>query len=145
MTRVLVIDDDDQVRSFLRRVLERAGFAVVDAADGEAGTRMYREHPADLIITDIFMPGQDGLETILQLRHEFAAVKVIAVSGGDRTGEMDLRKEAILLGAARTLRKPFTPAELLASVNLVLAQPGAHNKSHDPLAGNAAGGPSGGG
>ena len=121
MSRILVIDDDDQVRGLLRRILERAGHSVADAADGEAGVRMYRQQPADLILTDIFMPGQDGLETILQLRREFAGVKIIAVSVGDRTGAIDLRKEAGLLGALETLRKPFTPAELLAVVSAALA------------------------
>ncbi len=123
MARVLVIDDDGLIRGILRETLERAGHSVVDVADGSAGIRAHREQPADLIVTDIFMPGQDGLETILQLRREFAEVRVIAISGGDRTGAMDLRKEAVLLGAARTLRKPFTPAELLAVVSEVLAQP----------------------
>ena len=125
MARVLIIDDDDQVRGVLRRTLERAGHSVVDAADGDAGVRIHREQPADLVITDIFMPGQDGLETIVQLRHEFAEVNIIAVSGGDHTGQMDLRREASLLGASRTLRKPFSPAEFLATVNEVLALPPA--------------------
>src|SRR5437762_7182307 len=101
MARILVIDDDAQVRGAVRRVLERAGHTVVDVADGEAGIRAHRERPTDLIITDIFMPEQDGIETIQQLRREFPRVKIIAISGGDRTRTVDLRKDAELFGAAR--------------------------------------------
>lgn len=64
MARILVIDDDGQVRGAIRRILERAGHTVLDAADGEMGMRAHREGPADLIITDIFMPERDGIETI---------------------------------------------------------------------------------
>ncbi|HYT83054.1 MAG TPA: response regulator [Gemmatimonadales bacterium] len=71
MARILVIDDDGQVRRAVRRILERVGHAVVDVADGEAGMRAHRERPADLIVTDIFMPEQDGIETIQQVRREF--------------------------------------------------------------------------
>jgi len=70
MARILLIDDDDQVRGAIRRILERAGYTVVDAPDGAAGIRAQREQPADVIITDIFMPQQDGIETIRQLRRE---------------------------------------------------------------------------
>ncbi len=125
MAQILVIDDDEQIRGVLRRMLERAGHSVVEAADGELGTQAHRAHPADLIITDIFMPQRDGLETIVALRREFVGVKLIAISGGDRTGALDLRQEALLFGAARTLQKPFTATELLAVVGEVLAQPPA--------------------
>ena len=123
MARILVIDDDGQVRDAIRRILERAGHTVLDAADGEAGIRLYRERPTDLIITDIFMPEQDGIETIQQLRREFPGVKIIAISGGDRTRTMDLRKDAELLGASRSLRKPFELTELLKAVSELLGEP----------------------
>lgn len=123
MARILVIDDDGQVRGAIRRILERAGHTVLDAADGEAGIRVYRERPTDLIITDIFMPERDGIETIQQLRREFPGVKIIAISGGDRTRTVDLRKDAELLGASRTLRKPFELTELLEAVSELLGEP----------------------
>ena len=123
MARILVIDDDGQVRGAIRRILERAGHTVLDAADGEAGIRVYRERPADLIITDIFMPERDGIETIQQLRREFPGVKIIAISGGDRTRSMDLGKDAELLGASRSLRKPFELTELLKAVSELLGEP----------------------
>jgi CheY-like chemotaxis protein len=126
MATILVIDDDAPVRAALCRILERAGYTVVAAADGGAGLQLHRERPADLIITDIFMPGQDGIETIRQLRREAPAVPILAISGGDETGALDLREGAALLGASRTLWKPFALAELLAAVGDLLenAPPG---------------------
>ena len=120
MARILVIDDDRKLREVVSRALERAGHNVLEADDGEAGIRLYRDHGADLIITDIFMPERDGLETILQLRREATGVKIIAISGGDQRGRFDLRRDAEVLGAARTLRKPFDQAELLKVVRELL-------------------------
>ncbi|MEX2156436.1 MAG: response regulator [Gemmatimonadales bacterium] len=123
MARILVIDDDGQVRGAIRRILERAGHTVLDVADGEAGIRVYRERPTDLIITDIFMPERDGIETIQELRREFPGVKIIAISGGDRTRTMDLRRDAELFGASRTLGKPFELNALLTAVSELLGEP----------------------
>ena len=120
MARIIVIDDNDAVRSTMRRALERAGHEVFEASDGEAGLKLLTETGARLVITDIFMPGQDGIVTVGRIRKEFPGVRVIAVSGGDATGLMDLRKDAELLGAARTLRKPFAPADLVRAVRETL-------------------------
>ncbi len=83
--------------------------------------KLLAETGADLVITDIFMPGQDGIVTLRRIRKEFPGVRVIAVSGGDATGRIDLRRDAELLGAARTLRKPFAPAELRRAVEETIA------------------------
>jgi CheY-like chemotaxis protein len=127
MSRILVIDDDRQLRDVMSRALRRAGHTVVEADNGNAGIRSYREHGADLVITDLFMPERDGLETILQLRRESPGVKIVAVSGGDRTGRIDLREGARLFGALRTLEKPFGPNELVNVVTELLdeSQPGS--------------------
>ena len=122
MARILVIDDDAQVRGAVRRILERAGHTVEDVGNGDAGLRAHRERPADLIITDIFMPERDGLETVRELRRESPQVKIIVISGGDRTQTMDLRKDAELLGAARSLRKPFELSELVRAVGELLGE-----------------------
>jgi len=122
MARILVIDDDVQVRGAVRRILERAGHTVEDVGNGDAGLRAHRERPADLIITDIFMPERDGIETVRQLRRESPQVKIIVISGGDRTQTMDLRKDAELLGAARSLRKPFELSELVQAVGELLGE-----------------------
>jgi two-component system, chemotaxis family, chemotaxis protein CheY len=120
MARIIVIDDNDAVRLTMRRALEKAGHQVFEASDGEAGMKLLTEPGVDLVITDIFMPGQDGIVTVRRMRKEFPGIKVIAVSGGDATGRMDLRKDAEVLGAARTLRKPFLPAELVQAVRETL-------------------------
>ncbi len=122
MARILVIDDDVQVRGAVRRILERAGHTVEDVGNGDAGLRAHRERPADLIITDIFMPERDGIETVRELRRESPQVKIIVISGGDRTQTMDLRKDAELLGAARSLRKPFELSELVRAVDELLGE-----------------------
>lgn len=120
MARIILIDDDDAVRAATRRALDRAGHEVREASDGEAGLALLAESGADLVITDIFMPGQDGIVTLRRIRKEFPGVKVIAVSGGDSTGRIDLRRDAELLGAATSLRKPFAPTDLLRAVDAVL-------------------------
>ncbi len=120
MARILVIDDDDAVRSTVRRILELLGHEVREADDGAAGLKLLGERDADLVITDIFMPGQDGIVTVGRIRKEFPRVKIIAMSGGDSTGRMDLRHDAVLMGAAASLAKPFTPGDLLETVQRVL-------------------------
>ncbi|PYO40451.1 MAG: response regulator [Gemmatimonadetes bacterium] len=122
MTRILVIDDDALLRSALRVVLEAAGYDVLEAADGEAGLRLHREHGADLVLVDIFMPERDGLEVIRALRAEAPQSKILAMSGGGRTGQIEILKAATALGAARALRKPFEPRDLLAAIRDVLAR-----------------------
>lgn len=120
MARIILIDDDDNVRQVARRLLERAGHEVREASDGEAGLDLLAQAGADLVITDIFMPGQDGIVTVRRLRQEFPDVKVIVLSGGDSSGKMNLRRDAELLGAAASLGKPFEAADLLRSVREVL-------------------------
>lgn len=120
MARILVIDDDRKLREVISRALERAGHTVFEAEGVRAGIQLYREQGADLVITDIFMPERDGLEAILQLRRESPGVKIIAISGGDQSGRLDLREHAEGLGASRTLRKPFDQAELLKLVGELL-------------------------
>lgn len=120
MPRILVIDDDPDVRGSLTKILTRAGYDVVAAADGAVGIELQHTEPADVIITDIFMPGLDGLQTLRQLKKEGSKVKVIAVSGGDRTGTMDLKEHARLMGAFMVLAKPFEMKDVLAAVKAAL-------------------------
>ena len=120
MARIIVIDDQDFVRGAVRRALGPAGHDVLEASDGEMGLQLLADHGADLVITDIFMPGQDGIVTVRRIRREFPTVKVIVMSGGDATGRMDLRQDALMLGAAKSLAKPFELADLLAAVREVL-------------------------
>lgn len=120
MARIIVIDDEVAVRRTTCRALERAGHRVAEASDGEEGLRILADAGADLVITDIFMPGQDGILTVRRMRKEFPQVRVIVISGGDSSGLLDLRRDAELLGAAASLRKPFTISDLLQAIQDVL-------------------------
>jgi len=120
MARIIVIDDQEPIRRIVRRALEQEGHEVLDASEGEMGMQLLERHTADVVITDIFMPGQDGILTLRQVRKQFPAVKVIVISGGDSTGLLDLRHDAELLGAVKSLQKPFTAAELIQTVRDVL-------------------------
>src|SRR5947208_14413081 len=95
MARIIVIDDNDAARVTMRRVLEKAGHQVLEASDGDAGLKLLAEIGVTLVITDIFMPRQDGIVTLRRIKKEFPGVRVIAVSGGDSTGRIDLRKDEI--------------------------------------------------
>ena len=122
MSRILVIDDNADIRRLLQGILESAGYAVDLAADGALGLVLQRARPADVVITDIFMPNQDGLETIARLRGEFPRVKVIAMSGGGSVvKDKGYLAAAAEIGAHALLAKPFQPEELLRAVEDVLA------------------------
>lgn len=114
MASVLVVDDEDQIRQLIRETLEQAGYQVTEARDGKDALQQYRQSPADLVIMDILMPDQDGLESITTLKHEFPNVKVIAITGGsDMIGILNFLDVAKMLGARRTLQKPFDMHALL--------------------------------
>ena len=121
MATILIIDDDDAFRTMLRRMLQKAGYQVIDAANGDEGLRMYKENPADLVITDIYMPEKEGVETIIELVREFSDPKIIAISGGGKTSDFRYLEYAKRMGAARALKKPFRMELLLQSVQDVLA------------------------
>ena len=122
MARILIIDDEPQMRAMLRQMLERAGYEVMDAPDGDEGIRLYRQDQADLIIMDILMPEKEGLETIMELRNDFPDVKIFAVSGGGRRGKLNYLSYASDFGALRTFTKPFEREELLRAVEEVLGE-----------------------
>jgi len=120
MARVLIIDDDVTLRQALTKHLERAGHEVRQAADGDAGIRAYERHAADVVIVDIFMPGQGGLQTIGRLRREWPAVKIVAMSGVKSAGAIDVGQHAVALGADRFITKPFEAAVLVTLVSALL-------------------------
>jgi DNA-binding response OmpR family regulator len=120
--RILIIDDEDQPRRMLQQVLTRAGYEVIEARNGNEGLQYFRTRPTDLIITDILMPEKEGLETIIDIRREFPAVKIIAMSGGGRTGNLNFLEVAKRLGAQHTLQKPFELQEILGAVRDLLQE-----------------------
>jgi CheY-like chemotaxis protein len=129
MERILIIDDEPQIRSMLRLMLERVGYEVAEAPDGIEGIRRYRESPADLIITDLIMPNKDGIGMIIDLKKEFPKVKIIAMSGGGVNRPEGYLDGAKKLGATRTLTKPIDRDEMLKAVKETLKDPVAPVKS----------------
>lgn len=123
MAVILVIDDDESVRSTIGTILTRAGHQVLQAADGRKGLSVLRSTKVDLIITDIIMPEQEGIETILEVRRSDPKTQIIAISGGGRNRNLDFLSVARKLGATHILPKPFRAAELLELVNLSLSCP----------------------
>ena len=121
MATILIIEDDDQIRTMLRQVLEEEEYDVLEARDGREGTRICRERSPDLVITDMVMPKKDGMETIADVRMESPTVKIIAISGGGRLGPETYLEIAKGFGAAAVFTKPFMIRELLDSVQRLLA------------------------
>ena len=107
MARILVIDDDATVRLSVQLALEDADHAVQSAADGQEGISFFRERPFDLVISDIFMPEKEGLETIDEIKRMLPETKIIAISGGGRMDPDDYLAIAKSVGADLTLQKPF--------------------------------------
>lgn len=117
MARIIVIDDDEQIRSLLRTMLERLGHRVATAADGNEGIKLYLAERADLIITDILMPVQEGIGTIYELRRLVPDIKIIAMSGGGGYGTPGHYVEmAKKIGACRTFTKPFKLKHMMETV-----------------------------
>ena len=123
MARILIIDDDDQFRTMLKTMLEKAGYNdIEEAANGSIGMKLFRQHPFDLVITDIIMPDKEGIEMITELTRDYPRIKIIAMSGGGRTGHQGYLEMAKYLGASRTLAKPFKHADLIDAVQELLRE-----------------------
>ncbi|MFI5381934.1 MAG: response regulator, partial [Tepidisphaerales bacterium] len=117
LARILVADDEAGVRGLLRAVLEDSGYEVTEAADGKEALKQALAGRVDLVITDLVMPEQEGIETIQALRRDVPGVGVIAISGAF---EGQFLKTALLLGADAVLSKPVSAELLLARVAEVL-------------------------
>lgn len=117
---ILIIDDEAPIRAMLKQMLEKEGYTVEEAKNGDAGLEFVGHSPIDLVIVDIFMPSKDGLEVILELQKNFPHIKIIAISGGSRRGP-DYLPIAKKFGAQHFLAKPFGRQELLSAVGSVLS------------------------
>jgi two-component system chemotaxis response regulator CheY len=126
---VLLIEDEDAIRLLLRTALEQAGYRVRAATNGAEGLRLFSETPADVVITDIFMPGYDGLEVIRRLRRLHPETKVLAVTGA--SDRVDYLEVARYLGAANVLRKPFELEVFLQTVAGLVSDLGADPPTQD--------------
>jgi CheY-like chemotaxis protein len=107
MGKVLVIDDDARVRSVVRRLVEAEGHEVVEAENGKIGLERFESDPADLVITDIFMPEMDGIEVLVALRKRSPQTRLVAMSGGGLLPARDMLRTAEALGAVSVIEKPF--------------------------------------
>ena len=116
MSRILIIDDDDILREILALTLQRVGYDVIQAGDGRLAADIIAAAPVDLVLTDIIMPGQEGIETIQQLKHLHPELPVIAMSAGgrgDAESYLDLARDC---GARFLLNKPFRIEALLGAL-----------------------------
>jgi len=111
--RLLVVDDDADMRLTLKLALEIAGYAVNVASNAREALEVQRREPADVLITDIFMPDADGFEAIDSFRAEFPDTKIVVVSGGAQFTKRDYLPDAELMGVDGTLQKPFDVETLL--------------------------------
>jgi|RhiMethySRZTD1v2_1073278.scaffolds.fasta_scaffold1150316_1 CheY-like chemotaxis protein len=127
MAHLLVIDDDAAVRQTMRRMLLDAGHSVVEADNGATGIAQVTQGAIDVVLTDIIMPGTEGVETIQQIRRLRPNMKIIAMSGSYSSDAY--LSAAAKLGAQAILKKPFRTAELRDTINQVLAQPSPNRTS----------------
>jgi CheY-like chemotaxis protein len=113
---ILVVDDEEELRDLIRHVLERAGHTVSGARNGLEASRLLATQAFAVVVTDMLMPDQDGLELIAELKSKYPAVKIVAMSGGGQIGSDQYLSMAKGFGADVLLRKPFTHQTLLAAV-----------------------------
>ena len=132
MASILIIDDEEDIRDALQMVLERAGYEVRVASNGNEAIELQREAPAQLVITDIIMPEKDGVHTIKELSREFPGVRIIAISGGGGVEPLAYKPGAITttaylaaakeVGADRVFTKPFDRKDLIQTVDELLGK-----------------------
>jgi CheY-like chemotaxis protein len=116
MPRVLVIDDNEDFRKLALLWFQIHGIDAQGAANGVEGLNLQRKSPADIVVTDIFMPEKEGIETIQDLRREFPAAKIIAMTGRESLTDYDVFQVARELGVVKTFKKPFKLDDLVAAV-----------------------------
>ena len=121
MATVVLIEDDAVLRKAVRKYLSAEGHDVREATDGTEARRLLENEPAELVITDLYMPGMDGIEFIIRLPEQSSKPKIIVISGGGFRDKADLLATAAQLGADRTLEKPFSREQLLEAVAEVLS------------------------
>jgi DNA-binding NtrC family response regulator len=123
MARILVVDDDALVRETITLALQAARHIIFNAGDGRIALQILGREAIDLVISDILMPEIDGIGLILAIQKRHPTMRVICISGGDRTGQIDYLELAAKLGAQLVLAKPFTPKQLLAAVTTAMSMP----------------------
>ena len=120
MKRILIIDDDHHILLMIKKMLERAGYEVDLAANGNEGLELFNKMPADLVITDIIMPEKEGLETIREMKRMQADLKIIAMSGGGKISADNYLETAKIFGASMVMEKPFSQKTMVAAVDKLM-------------------------
>ena len=124
MIRILIAEDDEDLRAILRMFLESVGYAVEAVPNGEKAIRAQQERPADLLITDIFMPDRDGFETLEYFRTHHPELPIIAISGRKEWQRADHLAVAHLAGADAVLHKPFEIGQLMERLQVLVSRDG---------------------
>jgi DNA-binding response OmpR family regulator len=122
MSRILIVDDEANIRSLIKEILEANGYDVDEACDGNAALKSMNDVRADLVITDMLMPDKEGLETMREIRSEHPGVKIIAISGGGLIGPESYLTLAKSLGADRTFTKPFDLHDVLNAIEELVGE-----------------------
>ncbi len=117
MAKILIIEDDAEILALIQRLLEKEGYDVQVAKNGVEGIEAFRAGSPDVVITDLLMPHQDGIETIREIRDIDAETKILAISGGGPYSPKTYLKRARGAGAQETLAKPFVPSDLINAVS----------------------------
>lgn len=125
MQRILLIDDDHHILLMIKKMLERAGYEVDLASNGNEGLELFQKLPAELVITDIIMPEKEGLETIREMKRMKPDLKIIAMSGGGKISADSYLETAKIFGASMVLQKPFAQKTMVSAVNELMGQPNA--------------------
>ncbi|MCI3951041.1 MAG: response regulator [Burkholderiales bacterium] len=117
--KLLIVDDDADMRLSLKLALEMAGYDALVAADGREALAIQKQRPADILITDIFMPDTDGFEVIDAVRRGFPQTKILVVSGGARLAKREYLLDAALMDVDAVLKKPFDVETLLRTLDKI--------------------------
>ena len=117
--RLLIVEDDADMRLSLKLALEMAGYITEVAADGRAALAIQTQRPADILITDIFMPETDGFEVIDAVRRGFPQTRIVVVSGGARLAKREYLLDAALMDVDAILPKPFDVETLLMTLDAI--------------------------
>ena len=120
MARILIIEDDAAFRRMLTLMLRKAGYDVLEAAEGNEGILIYGKYLVDLVITDVFMPEKEGIQTVMELKEINPEVIIIAISGGGSPERLEYLKNIKEFGAHKTFEKPFDMKDFLATVEDLL-------------------------
>jgi YesN/AraC family two-component response regulator len=120
MALIMIVDDDAHIQLALRQIVESAGHRVIEAGNGQDAIDLFGEFHPDLVITDVFMPHTDGIETIRAIRRLTPGAKIIAISGGYVGSGWNYLDSVVVLGANLALQKPFTCSQLLSAIDRLL-------------------------